>query len=255
VFQDTLYRDSDTSFLTLPRLSIGGWGGWSYAIGSTMALRNAAGEEITSYCVFDRDYHPDEEIERRYSEADDRGVNLHIWRRKEIENYLLIPSAIRRVIAAGLGAGSPLPNGEQIHAKLVEIATGFRDDVFDSIAHELLLLDRRSGPTRANQRARERVQEAYSSAEGALAIAPGKSMLAAISAWSQNEFGVSFGALRLARELRRDEIAPEVIAVVRAIELGQAFPKTFRQATTSLSRPCVISDNQTARPARHADAL
>lgn len=92
--QDKLYPTADVSFAAIPRISLGGWSGWSYAIGSTMNLRNSAGDTIASYCLFDSDYHTSEELDKRYSQAAAKNIFLHIWHRKEIENYFLIPETI-----------------------------------------------------------------------------------------------------------------------------------------------------------------
>lgn len=82
----------------IPNLSIGGWGGWNYAIGSTMLLNNASNESIRVFCLLDRDYHTDSEINDRLEESKKRGVELHIWSKKEIENYLLVPETIARIV-------------------------------------------------------------------------------------------------------------------------------------------------------------
>lgn len=99
-FQNTLTPESNEPLDTLPHMPIGGWGGWNYAVGSRMFLKNALGEEISTYCLLDSDYHTQEAISARYKEALRVGVRLHIWQRKEIENYLLVPSAIMRVMLA-----------------------------------------------------------------------------------------------------------------------------------------------------------
>ena len=72
-------------------MEIGGWGGWKYAIGSKLFLQNATGDEIRIYCILDSDYHTLAEIQFRLEEARKHQVELHIWQKKEIENYLLIP--------------------------------------------------------------------------------------------------------------------------------------------------------------------
>jgi hypothetical protein len=59
-------------------------------------LRNSVGEEVVAYSIFDSDYHTEEQIAERYDEATKRGVELHIWTKKEIENYFLVPNAVFR---------------------------------------------------------------------------------------------------------------------------------------------------------------
>ena len=98
-FQNVLFPESLQPIDTLPFMSIGGWGGWPYAIGTAMLLQNETGESITTYCLLDSDYHSPDEISERRDQAIERNVQLHIWTSKEIENYLLSSTLIQRVIA------------------------------------------------------------------------------------------------------------------------------------------------------------
>jgi hypothetical protein len=88
-FQNVLFPESLQPIDALPFMSIGGWGGWSYAIGTAMLLQNETGESIITYCLLDSDYHSPDEITERRDQARERNVQLHIWSSKEIENYLL----------------------------------------------------------------------------------------------------------------------------------------------------------------------
>ncbi len=54
-----------------------------------MVVQNAGGEEISTYCILDPDYHTPKEIELRRKDAENKKVRLHVWQRKEIENYLM----------------------------------------------------------------------------------------------------------------------------------------------------------------------
>ena len=83
----------------LPVYPTYGWGGWHHAIASKLPRRNGEGKPIATYSLFDSDFHTDEEIAERYEEARQNRVYLHVWQRKEIENYLLVPDAISRLIA------------------------------------------------------------------------------------------------------------------------------------------------------------
>ncbi len=96
LFHQRIFPDADASLETIPNMPIGGWHGWPYAVGSAMLLRNSGGEAITTYCVLDSDYFSEEEKAHRLQQAIDRNVELHIWSRKEIENYLLVPWAITK---------------------------------------------------------------------------------------------------------------------------------------------------------------
>lgn len=227
VIQDTLYPQSDIPFDVIPQLSIGGWGGWSYAVGSSMSLKNAAGQAIATYCIFDSDYHSEEEIARRYEEAHQHGVRLHVWSLKEIENFLIVPAAIVRVIVEGTN-GQAIPQVEDVLDACERIVADLRESVFDSLSHEYHVRDRGAGVHGANKRARERIESAWATPAGRVGIVSGKELLSRLSEWAKKTYGVSFGALRLAKELQSHEISSEMRAVVRAIELGQAIPKNLR---------------------------
>jgi energy-coupling factor transporter ATP-binding protein EcfA2 len=223
VFQDTLFPHSEESFQSLPNYSIGGWGGWQYAIGSSLAFRNAAGDSITTYCIMDSDYYPEEEVARRYEQAAQRGVDVHIWARKEIENYLLVPAAIERVIRSGRAQFRLDLSDEVVSAKIDEAAQSRKDEVFDSLASEYLAANRAGGASAANKRARQRVDASWGSREGRAAVVSGKAVFAEIARWSQEQHGVSLSPRLVAREIRQDELAAEVVQVVTAVERAHRF--------------------------------
>src|SRR5450631_494253 len=154
-FQNTLTPESNEPLDTLPHMPIGGWGGWNYAVGSRMFLKNALGEEISTYCLLDSDYHTQEAISARYDEALRVGVRLHVWRRKEIENYLLVPTAICRVIQARSPKTIDDLTEDRVKSRLQKIAETQKDKVFDAISQEALAENRAKGIKFANAIARK----------------------------------------------------------------------------------------------------
>jgi hypothetical protein len=204
-------------------MTIGGWGGWNYVIGSSMLLKNAGGEEIVIYCIFDSDYHTPDEIKERLKSATIHGVQMHIWARKEIENYLLVPKAIKRIISSSIAKGAASPNKDEIIEHIDKIAETLKDSTFDSMANEFLIQNRLGGATNANKLARERIDKAWKTHEGRLSIISGKSVISRLSDWSQSKYGVILSSHKIARELLISEIAPELVYVVKAIEDNQKF--------------------------------
>lgn len=221
-FHAALYPDAELPLDAIPMLPIGGWGGWPYAVGSSMTLKNAVGDRITSYCVLDSDYHSDAEIRERYKEAGDRGVELHIWSRKEIENFVLQPRAIRRVLASRI-KDREVPSESEVRDKILEICERERRSVEDGIASALVQANRKIDVITANKMARARVDEIWKAESQRSNVVPGKEVLAKLSEWSQNEFGTSFGAPAVARQMTAADIPPELTSVVRAIEEGSGF--------------------------------
>jgi hypothetical protein len=225
-FHATFCPDSEEPLDGIPHMSIEGWGGWAYGVGSTMFLRNAAGETVRPYCIFDRDYHPDDEVDERLRDARKRGIDLHVWARKEIENYLLVPDAIVRVIASSQAFHGQAPTAAEISSEINRVADELRDAVTDALASDYYATHKSEGHTAANRAARNRVHDAWRTWEGKLGVIPGKMVLSRLSEWTQAKFGVSLSAARIARELTPGELAPEVKDVIDAIEHNQPFPAT-----------------------------
>lgn len=99
-FQTILFPDSDSPLDAIPNMQLGGWGGWNYAVGCSILLKRTLGDRTRVYCILDRDYHSEGEIDRRLAEAARNGIQLHIWSKKEIENYLLSPKVLHKLIRA-----------------------------------------------------------------------------------------------------------------------------------------------------------
>ncbi len=195
--QDLLFPDSGDPFGAVPQLSVGGWGGWNYVVGSAMLLRNRGGDRIIPYCVLDSDFHLEEDIAGRYAEARRNSIQLHVWKRKEIENYFIVPTAIQRLIAARVTGGRVAPDVSAIERALDNFCGALKDESFDKYAEEYI---RRKQPKQAiegNQYARARVDANWDSQNVRLSLIGGKELISALSQWSQGEFGVSFNAMNL----------------------------------------------------------
>jgi hypothetical protein len=221
-FHSTLYPEAELPLDTIPTHSVGGWSGWTYAVGSSMAMKNAVGDRIVTYCILDSDYHSEGEIRARYEDAERRGVNLHVWSRKEIENYVLQPRAIRRVLAARM-KDREAPNETDLWNKIIEICEQERRTVEDGIASALVQYNRKLDIITANKRSRSLVDNIWQTEDKRPLIVSGKVVLARLSEWTMGEFGTSFGAPAIARQMRKSDIPTELMEVIRAIEEGANF--------------------------------
>lgn len=222
---DKLFPRSPVSLDTIPFLSIGGWGGWKDALGSALLLHNALGEEITVHCILDSDYHTPEQVDQRRAEASSRGIKLHVWGRKEIESYLLVPSTIARFVRSKCACGTQAPTEQDVAAKLDVICSRRRDEIFDRLAQEFLVSDKAGGATRANQRARALLEKLEKEPDGLLSRVLAKAVIRELSTWSQSEFGVSLSTGGLVRALEVDEIHQDIMLALTQIETdrGQKF--------------------------------
>jgi len=222
-FQDILFPESQESFEAIPNMPLGGWGGWNYAIGSAMLLKNSFDQHIIAYCLFDSDYHSSKSIRKRYSEAKRKDIQLHIWAQKEIENYLINPTTLQRLIKNRIALRTIPPTTEEIGNKVKELSLSMEDDVFDAISDEQWSLNKSKGNSGANKEARKIISRVKKEAGDLLSLVSGKSLISKFSQWSQEEFGVSISPTSILQEMKAEEIADEVKMIITAIEKGEPF--------------------------------
>jgi energy-coupling factor transporter ATP-binding protein EcfA2 len=214
---NTLFPDSQHPIDAVANISIGGWSGWKSVIGSSWLVEQT-GVEVSTYCLLDSDYHLEEEVGGRVQEADNNQIRLHIWKRKELENYLLVPDAVQRLIVKFSSKKKNLPGAQQVREAMIRIAEAMKQEVIDSFAQEFRLAQPRLAVQNWNESARKLVERSWGSFAGKISLVGGKSMLAELNKWSQAEFAASFTNARLAAELLREEIDGEVVQFLQAFE-------------------------------------
>ena len=218
VFQEKLFPGTQQPVDALPNMSVGGWGGWNDVVASTRFLTNALGERVIVHCIFDKDYHSPEQIKERQEEADLNGIALHVWTKKELESYLLVPAAISRLISRRISDSAHAPTPETISSQLFDICIAMEDDIIKALGQEFLSSNKRGGFPAAMEQACKVVEQAKRTLDSLLAIAPAKDVISSLSEWAQEEYGVSISPRSIAYELQPSEIADEVATVLRAVE-------------------------------------
>ncbi|MCI0561986.1 MAG: AAA family ATPase [Nitrososphaera sp.] len=221
IFHAVLFPSSEHPIDNIPHIPLGGWGNWRHAIGATIGLKNAGDKKIKTYCILDSDYKTDEEKNEIRVEARRHELQLHIWKKKEIENYLLVPTAIHRFIDSNTKGKSP--RIETILRRLEEICEGQKDMVTDAIATEVQAKDKKYSLAMANKSAPELVKNNWSTLDGKLAIVSGKRILSELSEWSKRNYGVSFGPFSIARSIIASEVHDEIKHVVSRINGSDDF--------------------------------
>ncbi|MEO7840672.1 MAG: hypothetical protein ABIU06_15110 [Anaerolineales bacterium] len=225
VMQNHLFPKSREAIDIIPNMQLGGWGGWNYALGSKLLLKNAVGETIRAYCIFDSDYYTLDEIQERYKQAQERDIQLHIWAKKEIENYFIVPSAIHRLIESGITTKRIPPTTDEIAIQIDALANKQKDITFDALSTQLHTRNKARGVTDANKKAREQIDISWESQDGRWSIVSGKTIISGLSGWAQHYYGVSMNPLKILKEMNRYEIDSEARNVITSIEKGLPFSR------------------------------
>lgn len=217
-FEGILFPRELHSISSYPKTSVEGWGGWPRAM-AVAKIFNSNKINIKCYCIFDSDYHTTEEIEDRKQEALKKYINLHIWERKEIENYVLNPDVIFRYIQDKKRKGKI--SFEILRDKMNEIVESMYSEVHDSIATSIQDKSR-STPNpysyaTAKKLASERMMQLW---HHPFDVVSGKNFIKKLATWTSKEYGITFQALNIVPYYKVEEIPEEVINVITTIKNG-----------------------------------
>lgn len=216
-FQSILYPQELHAISSFPKTYVEGWGGWQKAI-AIASVFNHNQVHVKCYCIFDSDYHTPEEIADREQDAQARQINLHIWQRKEIENYVLQPDVLLRFLQAKKRKGKITQ--ETLYNKIEEIEDELKEAIEDGLASEIQKQDKFLEYSTVRKLVASRMRTLWKTP---LNIVPGKEFIKMFSAWAKKEYGVNVQALSLIPFFKPEEIPTEMKDVIAAIVQGKRF--------------------------------
>lgn len=209
-FADILYPDYTESLNNLPSISLGGFNNLKEAFGASRLFYEETKDSIKCIAILDSDYFPDEMLAEQAEAAKNNKLNLHIWKRKEIENYLLEPPVLYRLI-----------NGKEAYGeflnKLEALADKYKDDVFDQYAAQLIRYDKSLNTSTANKKAREFIRQNWNSLESKLSLVSGKKMLKEINQWMNKEYKIKCTMNILFREFTKEDVCDEMKEIINQL--------------------------------------
>ena len=217
IFQCIIFKDTHEPFDILPKTFVEGWGGWQRVIGSNKVFTDNK-TDILTYCIFDSDYHTKSEVEERLIEASKIGLNLHIWSKKEIENFVINPKVIFRILSK-YGKNIFNLNFEMVELQINDICESFKQEVIDDYATEFQAKDKTLAVKTVIQKAREYVNNIWESEK--LSLIPGKKFLSNLSKWTSSNYRVNLNVYKIAREFKKEEIPVEIKELITKIEKGE----------------------------------
>lgn len=208
--QSVLYPNNQFSLDELPAVTLGGWGRYKEALGAARLFYDETHDEIKTFCILDRDYHTEEEINDLYALAEENHLILHVWEKKELENYILVPQALARV--AGVPTEGPEFHGfcNALFNELERLATQTKDNILDHIF--------KSGTSKLPSYYRPIVDRLFEpkweTLDGRLSIACGKDILSLVNDWIKREFKKSSSRARIIAALTATDIPNELQIVI-----------------------------------------
>lgn len=210
-FQSILSPDSQISLDQLPTVELGGWSRFDEALGAARLFYDETRGEIETYCILDRDYHTDAEITELYRKAAESHLKLHVWERKEIENYIVTPKSIFKVADLSPDLYDSFTN------ELFEVLDTLRTETLGGIMDQLASCDKSKTPSYFYKTAETILDSKWGTLEGRLSVANGKSLISTINAWVRSKYKKSCSRTKLINALAPENIAQEVKDLIKQI--------------------------------------
>lgn len=198
----------ETNLITI---SLGGYANWEHVEPLKWLTESLLEGAVKVLVVLDRDYRSDAQVRQVGNRLRSVGVEGHVWKRKELESYVLDPATIARV------SGAPTADVER---QLGLTAESLREKVFARTLAERLHTE--VGPQRSTVTVTEQAQGAFAAAWGHVEERPhmcnAKDVIHALNTWLSDNGHRTISARNLAHRMRREEIPEEMASVIMRSE-------------------------------------
>lgn len=184
------------------------------------------GSKIAVAAILDRDYRCQAECDAVVTDCGEFCRLAVVHGCKEIENFLLVPSAVDRAAKRRVADGNKRTGNNQAYKPYVgEILDKFALKVKTMVTSRYLALQRRfeksrspgTDETTANEAALSEIERLWADAPTRMKIVPGKEALSSINQSLQDRYGVSVTPTAIIDVMRKEEIPKEMRNLVEAL--------------------------------------
>lgn len=206
-----VFPDEKLSISEIPCIELGGKGRFNEALGTARLFYQETSGQIKAICLLDRDYSTPEEMKALREKAQQNHLILHLWEKKEIENYLVTPAVLSAV--KKLESISPTEFLTEIETAIEK----FRDVVFDALSQSFYNKKKELGVPAANDAARQYLNEQWTSLENRMALINGKDLIKTIKEVAIRRFSIRLRNEDFINAMTMSNISPELLSVLRLL--------------------------------------
>jgi len=220
----------------LPVVSSDGFNNWTKVRDTAWGIRKILRGSFGMASLLDRDFRSEEEISAIKRDLGSEIDLALILGRKEIENYLLMPSALCAAINALIpkrGSGCPEPSSceaSDVTSTLMQFTDALKIRVYAQYsakrAEYLRKIGDKRDPATVNEETGIWLETQWATLDGRMRIAPGKDLLSSIRDWAQKKFGVTLTTNSIVRKMSHDDLPPDLKAILQELDdFRRAKPK------------------------------
>ncbi len=185
-------------FEAMPRFEIGGMGNWQRAALTSKVLADTSSGALECILIMDRDYFDEKYLDNIVEQAKDFSLTVLFWDRKEIENYFIDIETIWQFIQKNC---QKKVDRFYIEEQIDEFVRSMLIDLPGQIAQNLQLDNKKLAVPTVLKKANTYIQSRKNDGFSEIDLVSGKKLFSKISEFAQREFGVSFSATTICREM------------------------------------------------------
>jgi hypothetical protein len=209
----------------LTSLASGGFSSWERIRALASGFETALATNLHVGAVFDRDYWCDEQLAEIRDELAAHLEFAHIHERKEIENYLLIPTVIERALGRAIDererrTGVRSGEGDRVPEILENVTETLKEQAQSQyIAKRLDYFAGRAEDTSTiTAKAINIFERKWATLETRMEVVPGKETLAAVRDAVSSQYSVSLTDHRIVSAFEISEIPDDLRALIDGLE-------------------------------------
>ena len=209
----------------LTALSSGGFGSWQRITTLAAGITETLGTSLLIAAVYDRDYFCKEEVDYVKGELEQTLQLAHVHSSKEIENYLLVPTALDRAIRRAVEEraarrGLDVPDVPAAADLLNRTTATLRDEVQAQLIARRTVFLRNTGidPAQLTRGTLASFNALWDTLESRLSLVPGKIVLRSLRDIVQRDFGVVLTDSKIIEAFHRDEIPQDLQTLIRFLD-------------------------------------
>lgn len=210
-FYNVLYPETIYSLDAIPSLPLGGFKRINEAFGAAKLLYESSGGCFKCYALLDRDYYIESQINEQHKKAVENNLLLHIWNKKELENYIIKPTILFRIIEK---TNEKYSDFIQKYEMLVDT---FMDIIIDCYTTKIQEEERGLAAGTAASKARKYVNLRWTSLEEKLNIVPGKDLLRATNRWIKDNYNISCSMKSMFNAMKPEDVDLELVEIINLL--------------------------------------
>jgi predicted ATPase len=228
-------------------VSVGGFGSIDKLVDLSWGIENTIGLPMALAAVFDRDYFCDAQIATMLGKLKQQLTAAFVHKRKELENYLLVPDALDRAVSRAAHDRARRTNSEPPKLKssvvlLEEITSQLEEQLQSAFIGKYIEYMRSTNPkldsSTATREALKLFNEKWKTLETRLEIVPGKEVFSKFNERIQSEVGVSISPGTVIQAMRADEVPDDLRNTLIGLEeFRKVTPETKKAVQKKDEKP------------------